>query len=166
MRRCIEIRALILLAACAAAIGTTTTPVYAKTEAEAADELIAVLGVTLPCPHFAAAWLETPPATIEYRCTPSLEGAIRLRESLPRERVGYIIDMQVARDRYASAYRFRRTPTAPVALAQYVAGNAVPELPKDKLRGPVSPLIVYSRATASPDVRDTAGASRRIEAFR
>ena len=99
------------LAGCAAISGAAL-PVYARTEAEAADELIAVLGVTLPCPQFAAAWLE-PPTTIEYRCTPSIEGAIRLRESLPRERVGYIIDMQVARDRYASAYRFRRDTHCP-----------------------------------------------------
>ena len=164
MRGCIEIRALTFLAGCAAAIGATS-PVHAMTEAEAADELIAVLGVTLPCPYFAVAWLE-PPTTIEYRCTTAVEGALRLREALPRERIGYVIDMQVARDRYASAYRFRGTPTTPVALAQYVAGSAVPEPPKDRLRGPAAPLIIYSRATGSPEVRDTEGASRPVQAFR
>ena len=90
-----------------------------------------MLGVTLPCPHFAAAWLE-PPTTIEYRCTTSIDGAIRLREALPRERVGYIIDMQVARDRYASAYRFRGTPTPAVALAQLLAGVTVVDEPRSK----------------------------------
>ena len=135
------------------------------TEAEAADELIAVLGVSLPCPYIAVAWLE-PPTTIEYRCTSSVELAFRLREALPRERIGYIIDMQVARDRYASAYRFRRTPTAPGGAGAIRGRQAVPELPKGKLRGPASPLIVYSRATGSPEVRDTEGASRLVEAFR
>ena len=162
--RCIEMRALMFLAACAAIIGAAL-PVYARTEAEAADELIAVLGVTLPCPYFAVAWLE-PPTTLEYRCTPSVEGAFRLREALPGDRIGYIIDMQIARDRYASTYRFRRTPTAPIALAQYVAGHAVPEVPRDRQRGRGSTLIVFSRETASLEMRDTAGASRWVEGFR
>jgi hypothetical protein len=137
----------------------------AKTEAEAADELIAVLGVTLPCPHFATAWLE-PPTTIEYRCTPSIEGAARLTESLPRERVGYIIDMQVARDRFASVYGFRGTPTPTIALAQFLAGVTVPEQSRAKSGRPASPLIIYSRATAPLQVRDKAGASRLVDGFR
>jgi hypothetical protein len=152
------------LAACAVALGAAL-PVYARTEAEAADELIAVLGVTLPCPHYAAAWLE-PTTTIEYRCTPSIEGAMRLRASLPRERVGYIIDMQVARDRYASAYGFRGTPTPAAALAQFLAGVTVPEQSRAKSGRPASPLIVYSRATASLQVWDKAGASRLVDGFR
>ena len=119
---------------------------HATTEAEAADELIAVLGVTLPCPHFAAAWLE-PPTTIEYRCTPSLEGAIQLREALPRERVGYIIDMQIARDRFASAYSFRGKPASTVALAQFLTGETLSEQPSHKPGRHVSPLIVYSRSS-------------------
>ncbi len=140
-------RALILLIACAAS-ALACSPANARTEAEAADELIGVLGVTLPCPHFATAWLE-PTTTIEYRCTPSIEGAIRLRESLPRERVGYIIDMQVARDRYASAYGFRGTPTPAVALAQFLAGVTVSEQPRVKSGRHASPLIVYSRGRPS-----------------
>lgn len=146
------------LAACAVTIGAAL-PVHAKTEAEAADELIAVLGVTLPCPHFAAAWLE-PPTTIEYRCTPSIEGAARLRESLPRERVSYIIDMQVARDRYASVYRFRGTTTPAVALAQFLAGLSVPEQATGKSGGHASPLVVYSRRNASLEA--PAAGARRI----
>jgi hypothetical protein len=152
------------LAACAVALGAAL-PVYARTEAEAADELIAVLGVTLPCPHYAAAWLE-PTTTIEYRCTPSIEGAARLRESLPRERVGYIIDMQVARDRFASVYGFRGTPTPTIALAQFLAGLSFPEQSRAKLGRPASPLIIYSRATAPLQVRDKAGASRLVDGFR
>jgi len=163
-RRCTEIRALMFLAACAVALGAAL-PVYARTEAEAADELIAVLGVTLPCPHFAAAWLE-PPTTIEHRCTPSIDGAFRLREALPREQIGYIIDMQVARDRYASAYRVRGRTIPAVALAQLLAGIEVPDRPRDKTRHRASPLIIYSRATASPQVRDKAGASRLVDGFR
>ena len=145
-RRCIEMRALMFLAACAASIFVCPSA-SARTEAEAADELIAVLGVTLPCPHFAAAWLE-PPTTIEYRCTPSLEGAIRLRKSLPRERVGYIIDMQMARDRFAAAYRFRSTPTPAIALAQFLAGVTGVDGLRGKAGRHASPLIVYRRMGA------------------
>jgi hypothetical protein len=163
-RRRIEMRALILLIACAAS-ALACSPANARTEAEAADELIAVLGVTLPCPHFATAWLE-PPTTLEYRCTPSIDGAFRLREALPRDRIGYIIDMQVARDRYASAYRFRGRTIPAVALAQLLTGIEVPDRPRDKTRLRASPLIIYSRATASLQVRDKAGASRLLDAFR
>ena len=145
MRRRIEIRALILLAACAASMCACLSA-YARTEAEAADELIAVLGVTLPCPHFATAWLE-PPTTLEYRCTPSIDGAFRLREALPRERIGYIIDMQMARDRFAAAYRLQGSPTPTVALAQFLAGVTVPEPPRFKSGRPASPLIVYIRSS-------------------
>lgn len=123
-RHRIEKRALMFLAACAVALGAAL-PVYARTEAEAADELIAVLGVTLTCPYFAVAWLE-PPTTIDYQCTPSFDLAFQLREALPRERVGYIIDMQVARDRFASVYGFRGRPTSTVALAQFLAGSLSP----------------------------------------
>jgi hypothetical protein len=157
-------RALMFLAACAASI-VLCPSASARTEAEAADELIAVLGVTLPCPHFATAWLE-PPTTLEYRCTPSIDGAIRLREALPREQIGYIIDMQVARDRYASAYRVRGRTIPAVALAQLLAGIDVPDRPRDKTRLRASPLIIYSRATASLQVRDKAGASRLVDGFR
>lgn len=154
VRPCTKIGALMFfLTACAASIGIIL-PVQAKTEGEAADQLIAILGVTLPCPRFAVAWLERP-ATIQYRCTPAIEGAIRLRETFPGERVGYIIDMQVARDRYASAYRFRGAATPAVALAQFLAGNTVPEMPRDRWKRHSSPVIVYSRATVSSDVRDS-----------
>lgn len=154
---CIDTRALISWAACAASI-VACPSASAKTEAEAADELIAVLGVTLPCPQFAAAWLE-PPTTIEYRCTPSIEGAIRLRESLPRERVSYIIDMQLARNRYASAFRIRGIPTSTIALAQFLAGIDGLDGRKDRAGRHASPLIVYSKGTASLDARRTVGAS-------
>jgi len=136
------------LAGCVAAIGATTWPVHARTEAEAADELIAVLGVTLPCPHYATAWLE-PPTTIEYRCTTSVENAISLRQSLPSERVGYIIDMQMARERFASVYGFRGRPASTVALAQFLAGVTFPEQPRHKAGRRISPLIVYRRSGPS-----------------
>lgn len=132
-----------LFAACASSV-VACHAAHAKTEAEAADELIAVLGVTLPCPHYAAAWLE-PPTTIEYRCTPSIEGSIHLREAVPRERVGYVVDMRLARDRFASAYRFRRAATPAVALAQFLVGITVPEQPRAKSARHASPLIVYSK---------------------
>lgn len=134
------------VAACAASI-VVCPSASARTEAEAADELIAVLGVTLPCPYFAVAWLELP-TTFEYRCTPTVNGAFRLREVLPRERVGFIIDMQVARDRFASAYGFRGTPTPAVALARFLAQVDVHEWKRDERAPLASPPIVYSRGPA------------------
>jgi hypothetical protein len=122
----------------------------ARTEAQAADELIAVLGATLPCTRYAVAWLADSPSRIDYHCVVSTEKGMLLREEAPAERVHYAIDMRAARNRYASAYRFRGTPTPAVVLAQFLEGLAMRATSEGTLGRHSSPMIVYSRNTALP----------------
>jgi hypothetical protein len=122
----------------------------ARTEVQAADELIAVLGATLPCTRYAVAWLAESPSRIDYHCIVSIEKAMLLREEGQTERVHYAIDMRAARNRYASAYRFRGTPTPAVVLAQFLEGVATRATSKGTLGRHSSPLIVYSKNTVPP----------------
>jgi len=132
--------------ACAAGMGVCSLA-RATTEAEAADELIAVLGATLPCPRYAVAWLANPPSRIEHRCAASLEKATELREEVPSKRLYYAIDMRLARDRYAAVYRFRGTPTPAVVHAQFLANVVTLGGSDGKAGRHFSPLIVYGRST-------------------
>lgn len=142
-----DLRAAVLCLALAVSVGAWS-PAEATTEAEAVDELIAVLGATLPCTRYAVAWLETLPSRIEHRCAVSIEKAMFLGEEEPADRVYYTIDMQVARNRYASAYRFGGTSTPAVVLAQFLASFATIAGSKDRAGQHFSPLIVYSRDSA------------------
>lgn len=139
-----DLRAAVLCLALAASVGAWS-PAQATTEAEAVDELIAVLGATLPCTRYAVAWLETLPSRIEHRCPVSIEKAMFLGEDAPADRVYYTIDMQVARNRYTSAYRFGGTPTPAVVLAQFLASFVRIADPEYRAGKHFSPLIVYSR---------------------
>jgi hypothetical protein len=146
--RLTDLRAAVLSLALAASAGAWS-PADATTEAEAADELIAVLGATLPCTRYAVAWLETLPSKIEHRCAISIDTAI-FGEETPAERVYYTIDMRAARNRYTSTYRFGGTPTPAVVLAQFLASFVRIADPEDKAGKHFSPLIVYSRNSAPP----------------
>ena len=95
--RLTDLRAAVLSLALAASVGAWS-PAEATSEAEAVDELIAVLGATLPCTRYAVAWLADSPSRIEHRCAISIDKAI-LGEETPAERVYYTIDMRAARDR-------------------------------------------------------------------
>jgi hypothetical protein len=119
----------------------------ARTEAEAVDELFAVLGATLPCTRYAVAWLAEPPSTIEHRCAASIQTAALLREDVPAERVSYTVDMRAARERYASVYRFRGTTTPAAVLAQFLTGVVALADSTSALGRHSSPLIVYSKST-------------------
>jgi hypothetical protein len=121
----------------------------ATTEAQAVDELIAVLGETLPCTRYAVAWLADPASKIEHLCIGSLERATLLGQEMPRDRVYYTIDMESARDRYASVYRVGGTPTPAVVLAQFLATLATIAGSQDKVGHHFSPLMVYSRSSVS-----------------
>ena len=120
-------------------------PAWATTEAEAVDELIAVLGESLPCQNYGVAWLANPPTRIEYRCATSSEEAAALGETAPPDRVWYIIDMVAARDRYFSVYRPRGTPTPLAVLAQLLSNMAALEHSTSR-EYPASPVMVYSRS--------------------
>jgi hypothetical protein len=123
------------------------SPAQARTEAEAVDELFAVLGATLPCTAYAVAWLAEPPSRIEHRCAASSGAATLLREEVPPGRVYYTVDMRTARERYASVYRFRGTAAPAVVLAQFLTGVVTLSDSAGALRRHSSPLIVYSRST-------------------
>lgn len=139
-------QAVVLCLALAAGVGAWS-PAEATSEAEAVDELIAVLGTTLPCTRYAVAWLADSPSRIEHRCAISIDKAI-LGEETPAERVYYTIDMRAARDRYTSKYRFGGTPTPAVVLAQFLMSFATIAVPEDRAGQHFSPLIVYSRNIA------------------
>jgi len=142
-----DVRAAVLYLALAASVGAWS-PAEATTEAEAVDELIAVLGATLPCTRYAVAWLADSPSRIEHRCTVSIDKAILLGEGTPAERVYYTIDMRAARDRYSSTYRFGGTPTPAVVLAKFLASFVTIAGPEDRTGQHFSPLIVYSKSRA------------------
>ena len=144
--RLTDLRAAVLSLALAASVGAWS-PAEATSEAEAVDELIAVLGATLPCTRYAVAWLADSPSRIEHRCVISIDKAI-LGEETPAERVYYTIDMRAARDRYTSTYRFGGTPTPAVVLAQFLASFVTIVGPEDRTGQHFSPLIVYSRNSA------------------
>ena len=131
--------------ALAAGVGAWS-PAEATTEAEAVDELIAVLGATLPCTRYAVAWLADSPSRIEHRCVVSIDKAMVIGE--PAERVYYTIDMRAARQRYTSTYRFSGTPTPAVVLAQFLASFVTIVGSEDTANRHFSPLIVYSRNSA------------------
>ena len=141
-----DLRAAVLSLALAASVGAWS-PAEATSEAEAVDELIAVLGATLPCTRYAVAWLADSPGRIEHRCAISIDNAI-LGEETPAERVYYTIDMRAARDRYTSTYRFGGTPTPAAVLAQFLASFVTIAGPEDRAGLHFSPLIVYSRNSA------------------
>ena len=141
--RLTDLRAAVLSLALAASVGAWS-PAEATSEAEAVDELIAVLGATLPCTRYAVAWLADSPSRIEHRCAISIDKAI-LGEETPAERVYYTIDMRAARDRYNSTYRFGGTPTPAIVLAQFLASFVTIAGPEDRAGKHLSPLIVYSR---------------------
>ena len=132
----------------AACVGVCS-PAWATTEAEAVDELIAVLGATLPCPKYGVAWLADPPRQVEHRCAASAAEALTVSETVPRDRVWYLVDMDAARDRYMSVYRLRGTPTPAVVLAQFLSSVATlgQSSPPDR---PASPLMVYSKSVGAP----------------
>ena len=142
-----DLRAAVLCLALAASVGAWS-PAEATTEAEAVDELIAVLGATLPCTRYAVAWLADSPSRIEHRCAVSIDKAMVLGEGTPAERVYYTIDMRAARDRYTSTYRFSGTPTPAVVLAQFLASFVTIAATEDRTGKHFSPLIVYSRNSA------------------
>ena len=73
-----------------------------------------------------------------------------LGEGTPTERVYYTIDMRAARQRYTSTYRFSGTPTPSVVLAQFLASFVTIADAEDGGGKHFSPLIVYSRNSASP----------------
>ena len=141
-----DLRAAVLSLALAASVGAWS-PAEATSEAEAVDELIAMLGATLPCTRYAVAWLADSPSRIEHRCVISIDKAI-LGEETPAERVYYTIDMRAARDRYTSTYRFGGTPTPAVVLAQFLASFVTIAGPEDRTGQHFSPLIVYSKNRA------------------
>lgn len=164
-----DLRASVLCLALAASVGAWS-PAEATTEAEAVDELIAVLGATLPCTRYAVAWLADSPSRIEHRCAVSMDKAMVLGEGTPTERVYYTIDMRAARQRYTSTYRFGGTPTPAVVLAQFLASFVTIAATEDRSGKHFSPLIVYSRNSApllpatlvaSPQVLE----ARRVLAF-
>jgi hypothetical protein len=138
-----DLRTAVLFLALGASIGAWSRA-YATTEAEAVDELMAVLGASLPCTRYAVAWLEALPTRIEHRCDVSIEKATFLGGDAPAGRVYYTIDMQVARNRYTSVYRFGGTPNSAVVLAQFLASFTAIAGPEDRTRQHFSPLIVYS----------------------
>ena len=123
-------------------------PAQARTEADAVDELFAVLGATLPCTRYAVAWLADPPNRIEHRCAPSIEAAALLRDEVPADRVSYTVDIRAARERYASVYRLRGTAAPAVVLAQFLTGVVTLMDLAGASGRHSSPLIVYSRSIA------------------
>jgi hypothetical protein len=134
----------------ALAVGITIAlPVHATTEAEAVDELIAVLGTTLPCSRYALAWLDDAAARIEYCCLASPAQTGLPTEQRQAQRVYYNVDMRVARSRFAQVYGLRGTPTPAAVLAQFLQRlAALPE--SGGSEGPhLSPLVVYSRSVTS-----------------
>ena len=144
-----DLRTAVLCLALAASIGAWSRA-YATTEVEAADELMAVLGASLPCTRYAVAWLEALPTRIEHRCDVSIDKATFLGVDAPAGRVYYTIDMQVARNRYTSIYRFGGTPNSAVVLAQFLASLVTIGGPEERAEKHFSPLIVYSRNRAPP----------------
>ena len=121
----------------------------AITEAEAVDELIAVLGNSLPCPRYSLAWLGDPPTRIEHRCAASTAEALTLGETALLNGVRYLIDIVAARARYMSVYRSRGTPTPAVVLAQFLSSLTALEQSTPP-EYPVSPLMVYSKGIVGP----------------
>ncbi len=156
-----DLRAAVLCVALAASVGAWS-PAEAMTEAEAVDELIAVLGATLPCTRYAVAWLADSPSRIEHRCAISIDKAMVLGEGTPAERVYYSIDMQVARNRYTSTYRFSGTPTPAVVLAQFLARFVTIAATEDRAGKHFSPLIVYSRNSSPLLPSVSLGASPQV----
>ena len=148
MDRLTDTCAAVLCLAFVAAI-TLAPRAGATTEAEAVDELIAVLGATLPCPRYAIAWLEDTAGRIEHRCLTSPVKAALPSDQLQGQRVYYSVDMRAARSRFAQVYGVRGTPTPAAVLAQFLQRlAALPESVGSE--GPhLSPLVVYSRSVTS-----------------
>jgi hypothetical protein len=128
---------------------TIALPVHATTEAEAVDELIAVLGTTLPCSRYALAWLEDGAGRIEYRCLNSPAQAGLPTEQLQVQRVYYSVDMRVARSRFAQVYGLRGTRASAVVLAQFLQRLAALAESAGSEGRHFSPLVVYSRNATS-----------------
>lgn len=145
-RRSTDLRGAVFVLALVTTMGAWY-PAQARTEADAVDELFAVLGATLPCTRYAVAWLAEPPNRIEHRCAPSIETAALLREEVPAGRVSYTVDMRTARERYAAVYRFRGTATPAAVLAQFLTGVVMLTDSASALGRHSSPLIVYSRTS-------------------
>ena len=143
-------------ALCAGSCSST----QAMTEAEAVDELIAVLGNSLPCRGYSLAWLADPPIRMEYQCAASSGEALTLGETAPLNRVRYLIDMGIARDRYTSVYRSRGTPTPPAVLAQFLSSVTALEQ-SNPAKYQVSPLMVYSKRLGMPTSPSTSPARER-----
>ena len=144
--RLTDLRGAVLWLGLTASVGPWS-PAEATSEAEAVDELIAVLGTTLPCTRYAVAWLADSLSRIEHRCAISIDEAMILGEETSAKTVYYAIDMKVARNRY-TAYRFGGTATPTVVLAQFLAGFVAIAAPEDRTGQHFSPLIVYSRNSA------------------
>jgi len=145
-RRSTDFRGAVFVLALVAGMGPWSAA-QARTEAEAVDELFAVLGATLPCARYAVAWLAEPPNRIEHRCADSIGAAAVLRDEVPAERVSYTVDMRAARERYTSVYRFRGTAAPAVVLAQFLTGVVTLTDLAGASGRHSSPLIVYSRST-------------------
>jgi hypothetical protein len=146
---CPSLLPLAMLGLTFATCATAPQRVQATTEAEAVEEVIAVLGATLPCPKYAAAWLANRPLEIEHRCTSTALDAEDLNEHVRGRGVSYVIDMALARERYTSGYRARGTPTPPVVLAQFLS-NLANLATWDSANHPPSPLMVYSKSGVLP----------------
>lgn len=142
--RLTDLRGAVLWLGLAASVGPWS-PAEATSEGEAVDELIAVLGTTLPCTRYAVAWLANSSTRIEHRCAISIDEAMILGEETSAKTVYYAIDMKVARNRYTAAYRFGGTATPAVVLAQFLASFVAIAGPEDRTGQHFSPLIVYSR---------------------
>src|SRR5262245_41834242 len=159
-----DLRAVVFLLPLIFGIGASSVA-QARTEAEAVDELFAVLGATLPCTRYAVAWLAEPPKRIEHRCADSVGAVALLREEVPGEGVYYTVDMRAARERYASAYRFRGTAAPAPVLAQFLTGVVALTDSTGASGRHSSPLVVYSRRSVplTPPSALVTG-SRRSEA--
>jgi len=122
----------------------------ATTEDEAVDELIAVLGVTLPCQQYAIAWLDDTEGRIEHRCLTAPVNTSFSTDQLESQRVYYSVDMRVARNRFAKVYRSHGTRTPSLVLAQFLHSLVVLTDSAGSHERHFAPMVVYSRKGKSP----------------
>lgn len=122
----------------------------ATTEEEAVDELLAVLGVTLPCQQYAIAWLDDTAGRIEHRCLTAPLNSGLSADQLQNQRVYYSLDMRAVRNRFTKVYRSRGTPTRSVVLAQFLHSLALLADSGGSHERHFAPLVVYSKKGTSP----------------
>jgi hypothetical protein len=134
----------------------------ATTEEEAVDELIAVLGVTLPCQQYAIAWLDDTAGRIEHRCSTAPVNADFPTDQLDSQRVYYSLDIRAARNRFAKVYRSRGTPTPSLVLAQFLQSLAVLADSGGSQERHFAPLVVYSRKATPPTATPLAVRQRPV----